>query len=47
VAFSLRSVLDRPDLSSEGTPDIDKTVNDKQELISSHETQMGLEAKTY
>jgi hypothetical protein len=33
---------DRPDLSSEGAPDIDKTVNVKQKLISGHETQMGL-----
>jgi hypothetical protein len=38
---------DRPDLSSEGAPDIDKTVNVKQKLISGHETQMGLETKTY
>jgi hypothetical protein len=37
---------DRPDLSSEGAPDIDKTVNVKQKLIPSHETQMGLETKT-
>jgi hypothetical protein len=35
----------RPDLSSEGAPDIDKTVIVKQ-LISGHEPQMGLEAKT-
>jgi hypothetical protein len=38
---------DRPDLSSEEEPDIDKTVNAKQKLISGHETQMGLETKTY
>jgi hypothetical protein len=37
---------DRPDLSSEGAPDIDKTVNIKQKLISGHETQMGIETKT-
>jgi hypothetical protein len=37
----------RPDLSSEGAPDIDKTVNIKQKLISGHETQMGLETNTY
>jgi hypothetical protein len=37
---------DRPDLSSEGPPDIDKTVNVEQKLISGHETQMGLETKT-
>jgi hypothetical protein len=37
---------DRPDLSSEGAPDIDKTVNVKQKLISGHETQMGLQTKT-
>jgi hypothetical protein len=37
----------RHDLSSEGTPDIDKTVNAKQELISGHDDQMGLETKTY
>jgi hypothetical protein len=38
---------DRPDLSSEGAPDIDKTVNVKQKLISGQVTQMGLETKTY
>jgi hypothetical protein len=38
---------DRPDLSSEGAPDIDKTVYVKQKLIFGHETQMGLETKTY
>jgi hypothetical protein len=38
---------ERPDLSSEGAPDIDRTVNVKQKLISGHETQMGLESKTY
>jgi hypothetical protein len=38
---------DRPGLSSEGAPDIDKTVNVKQKLISGHKTQMGLETKTY
>jgi hypothetical protein len=37
---------DRPDLSSEGAPDIDKTVNVKQKLISGHEPQMGLDTKT-
>jgi hypothetical protein len=35
----------RPDLSSEGAPDIDKTVNVKQKLISGHEPQMGLDTK--
>jgi hypothetical protein len=38
---------DKPDLPSEGAPDIDKTVNVKQKLISGHEPQMGLETKTY
>jgi hypothetical protein len=38
---------DRPDLTSEGTPDIDKTANVEQKLIFCHETQMGLETKTY
>jgi hypothetical protein len=38
---------DRPDLSSEGAPDIDKTVNVKLKLISGHETQMGLETRTH
>jgi hypothetical protein len=38
---------DRPDLSSEGTPDIGKTVNVKPKLLSGHETQMGLEPRTY
>jgi hypothetical protein len=36
----------RLDLSSEGAPDIGKTVNVKQKLISGHEIQMGLETKT-
>jgi hypothetical protein len=36
---------DRPDFSSEGAPDIDKTVNVKQKLIYGHEPQMGLETK--
>jgi hypothetical protein len=38
---------DRPDLSSEGAPDIGKTVNVKSKLMSGHETQMGLESRTY
>jgi hypothetical protein len=29
-----------------GAPDIDKTVNVKQKLISGQETQMGLDTKT-
>jgi hypothetical protein len=36
----------RPDLSSEGAPDVDKTVIVKQKLISGHESQMGLDTKT-
>jgi hypothetical protein len=38
---------DRPDLTSEGVPDIDKTVNVKPKLMSGHETQMGLKSRTY
>jgi hypothetical protein len=38
---------DRPDLSTEGAPDIGKTVNFKPKLMSGHETQMGLESRTY
>jgi hypothetical protein len=40
---------DRPDLSSEGAPDIDETVNVKcqQKLISGRDTKMGLETRTY
>jgi hypothetical protein len=38
---------DRPDLSSEEAPDIDKTIIVKQKLMSGHETQMGLESRTY
>jgi hypothetical protein len=38
---------DRPDISSEGAPDIHKTVNVKLKLISGHETQMVLETRTY
>jgi hypothetical protein len=37
---------DRPGLSSEGAPDIGKTVNVKPKLISGRETQMGLETRT-
>jgi hypothetical protein len=37
---------DRPDLTPEGAPDIDKTVNVKQKLIFGHEPQMGLDTKT-
>jgi hypothetical protein len=37
---------DRPDLSSEGAPDIDKIVTVKQKLISGHEPQTGLDIKT-
>jgi hypothetical protein len=40
------NIDDRLDLSSDGAPDIDKTVNVKQKLISGHETQMGLYTKT-
>jgi hypothetical protein len=38
---------DRPDLLSEGAPDIGKTVNVKQKLMSGYETQMGLESRAY
>jgi hypothetical protein len=40
---------DRPDLTSEGAPAIDKTilVNVKPKLMAGHETHMGLESKTY
>jgi hypothetical protein len=38
---------DIPDLSSEGAPDIGKTVNAKPKLMSGHETQMGLKSRTY
>jgi hypothetical protein len=38
---------DTPDLASEGAPDIGKTVNVKPKFISGHETQMGLESRTY
>jgi hypothetical protein len=43
----MTSTNDRPDLSSEGAPDIGKTVNVKPKLMSGHETQMGLETRTY
>jgi hypothetical protein len=36
---------DRPEFSSEGAPDIGKTVNVKQKLMSGHETQMGLDTR--
>jgi hypothetical protein len=46
LAVQVTNTDDRPDLSSEGVPDTDKTVNVKQKLISGHETQMGLGTKT-
>jgi hypothetical protein len=45
-AVQVTNTDDRPDLSSEGAPYTDKTVNVKQKLISGHETQMGLDTKT-
>jgi hypothetical protein len=45
-AVQVTKTNERPDLSSEGAPDIDKTVTVKQELISGHKTQMGLDTKT-
>jgi hypothetical protein len=45
-AVQVTNTDDRPDLSSEGAPYIDKTVIVKQKLISGHETQMGLDTKT-
>jgi hypothetical protein len=41
-AVQVTKTNDRPDLSSEGAPDIDKTITVKQWLISGHEPQMGL-----
>jgi hypothetical protein len=38
---------DRPNLPSEGVPDMGKTLNVKPKLMSGHETQMGLESNTY
>jgi hypothetical protein len=38
---------ERPDLSSEGAPDIGKTVNVKPKLMSGHEIQVGLEFRIY
>jgi hypothetical protein len=46
-AVQVTNTDDRPDLSSEGSPDIDKTLNVNQKLISGHGTQMDLETKTY
>jgi hypothetical protein len=37
---------DRPVISSERAPHVDRTVTVKQELISDHEPQMGLDTKT-
>jgi hypothetical protein len=45
-AVQVTNTDDRPDLSSEGAPDIDKTGNVKQKLITGHEPQMGLDTKT-
>jgi hypothetical protein len=38
---------DRPDLTSEGAPDIGKTVSAKSKLMSGLETQMELESRIY
>jgi hypothetical protein len=38
---------DNSDLSLEGAPNNGKTVNVKQKLMPGHETQMGLESRTY
>jgi hypothetical protein len=46
LAVQVTNTDDRPDFASEGAPDIDKTLNVKQKLISGHETQMGLDTKT-
>jgi hypothetical protein len=46
-AVQVTNTDDRPDLSSEGAPYANKTVNVKQKLISGHETQMGLDIMTY
>jgi hypothetical protein len=48
-AVQVTKTNDRPDLSSEGAPAIDKTIllNVKPKLISGHETHMGLESRTY
>jgi hypothetical protein len=45
-AVQVTNTNDRPYLSSEGAPHIDKTANGKQKLISGYETQMGLDTKT-
>jgi hypothetical protein len=45
-AVQVTTTEDRPNLSSEGAPYIDKTVNVKQKLISGYETQMDLDTKT-
>jgi hypothetical protein len=45
-AVQVTNTHDRPHLSSEGAPNIDKTANVKQKLMSGHETQTGLETKT-
>jgi hypothetical protein len=45
-AVQVTNTDDRPDLSSEGAPNIDKAVNVKQKLISGHEPQMGLGTTT-
>jgi hypothetical protein len=45
-AIKVTKTNDRPDLSSEGEPYIDKTVIVKQSLISGHEPQMRIDTKT-
>jgi hypothetical protein len=47
IKSRMMRTYDRPDLSSEGAPDIDKTVTVKQQLTSGHEPQTGLETKTH
>jgi hypothetical protein len=46
-AVQVTKTNDRPDLSSEGASNIDKTVTVKQQLTSGHEPQMGLETKMH
>jgi hypothetical protein len=46
VLYALRVIL-KESLCVEGAPDIGKTLSVKPKLMSGHETQMGLESRTY
>jgi hypothetical protein len=46
LMLTVTMTKDRPVFSSERAPHINGTVNGKQDLISDHEPQLGLDTKT-